>query len=315
GDLPANYLSGDAPKQVYRMTDRQAARVSIAQREKYAKESLAPRFAAPGRRWYADNSREPIRDETLRDGLIRVGAVMLRPGVATTSGKPRYALGSSFAALFAPDLSGEDLADAVSRWQQGNLTPGARARIEILRQGVVAGDEGVLVTFPNGETRRMAAGPSSLIAKAVVEQFAPRYLIRPGVLWLSESQTKVVLRDDALASRIGLSIDPQRNLPDLILVDVGPPEPLLVFVEVVATDGPVTSARRQALLDIATTAGFRPEQIAFVTAYWDRSLAAFKKTVEALSWQSFAWFASEPDQIIMLRDSTAHPARLVDLLR
>ena len=78
-----------APKQVYRMTDRQAARVGSAQREKYSEDSLTPRFAAPGKRWYADNSREPLRDETLRDGLIRVGAVMVKPGVATTSGKPR----------------------------------------------------------------------------------------------------------------------------------------------------------------------------------------------------------------------------------
>jgi len=161
----------------------------------------------------------------------------------------------------------------------------------------------------------MAAGRSSLIARAVVEQFAPRYLMRPGVLWLSESRTKVVLRDDALASRIGLHIDPQRNLPDLILVDVGPPEPLLVFVEIVATDGPVTPARRQALSSIATTAGFRQEQIAFVTAYWDRSVTAVKRTIEALSWQSFAWFVSEPEKIIVLRDSAEQPARLVDLLQ
>ena len=296
------------------MTDRQATRLRVSDREKYASKSLAPRFAAAGRRWYADNSREPIRDETLRDGLIPLGAVVVRPGIATTSGRPRYALTESFAVLFDPALRGQPLADAISRWQRENLTSGARARIEFLRQGLVATDEGVLVAFPNGETRRMASGPSSVIAKAVVEQFAPRYLLRPGVLWLSESQTKVVLRDDALASRIGLTIDPQRNLPDLILVDIGPPDPLLVFVEIVATDGPVTPARRQALLDIATSAGFRSDQVAFVTAYRDRSARAVKKTINALAWRSFAWFASEPENVVILRDGTARPARLIDLL-
>ena len=164
-----------APKQIYRMTDYQARRTASAQRERYARDSLAPGFEAKGKRWYADNSREPIRDETLRDGLIRVGAVEVRPGLATTSGKPRYALTISFAALFNPELQDPALAAAIAQWQRENLTASARARIEILRQGVVVGDEGVLVTFPNRETRRMAPGPSSLIAKAVVEQFAPRY--------------------------------------------------------------------------------------------------------------------------------------------
>ena len=43
-------------------------------------------------------------------------------------------------------------------------------------------------------------------------------------------------RDDRLAKEIGLIIDPGRNLPDLIFVDLEPEMPLLVFVEVVAND-------------------------------------------------------------------------------
>ena len=86
----------------------------------------------------------------------------------------------------------------------------------------------MLVTFPNGETRDMEPGPSSVISKAVVEEFAARFLEQPGVIWLSESRNQVVARDDRLAQAIGLAIDPGRNLPDLILVDLGPTEPLLI---------------------------------------------------------------------------------------
>src|ERR1043166_4598126 len=297
------------PRHVYRMTDLQAAETNATERVSYAEE---PR--AKGQPWYADNSREPIRDETLRDGLVRLGAVISRSDLPTTSGKPRYALCVLFGALFDPALVDEAFTRAAAAWQQANLTPSARARMEFLRQGLVATDDGVLVTFPNGQTRRLAAGDSSAIAKAVVEQFAPRYLNRPGVLWLSESRNKVVLSDEAFMSGIGLRIDAQRILPDLILIDAGPSDPLLVFVEIVATDGPVTPSRQQALLDIATSAGFRPDQVAFVTAYLDRGAAAFKKTVDAIAWRSFAWFASEPDQIVVLRDGSQRPARLIDLL-
>ncbi len=291
-----------APRQVYRMTEQQALRTSDAERHKYAEASARPRFVPRGKRWYADNTREPIRDETLRDGLVAIGAVAVRPDVTTTSSKPRYALQASFAALFDPDLANPALANAIDQWRATHLSPSALARVTLLAKGVTAGAEGVLVVFPNGETRRMAPGPSSVIAKAVVEEFSRRFLGRPGVLWLSESETKVVARDDALAARLGLRIDIQRHLPDLLLVDLEPRDPLLVFIEVVATDGAVTAERQAALRAIATDAGFHPRQIAFVSAFMDRDGQAFRRNVSRLAWGSFAWFVSEPDRIVLFHE-------------
>ena len=162
----------------------------------------------------------------------------------------------------------------------------------------------MLVTFPNSETRQMAPGPSSIISKAVVEVFAPRFLESPGVIWLSESRNKVVARDDELAKAIGLAIQPDLNLPDLILVDLGSAEPLIVFVEVVANTGAVSESRKDALMAVATEAGFKESQVAFVTAFADRSHAAFKRSVSELAWRSFAWFMAEPDHIMVLRQGT-----------
>ena len=136
------------------------------------------------------------------------------------------------------------------------------------------------------------------------------------MIWLSESRNQVVARDDRLAKEIGLTIQPDRNLPDLILVDIGPAEPLLVFVEVVATAGPVSEARQTALMVIATEAGFSEDHVAFVTAYADRDETAFKGSVSELAWRSFAWFMSEPDHIVVLqRGFDAEPVRLSDLMR
>jgi hypothetical protein len=39
---------------------------------------------------------------------------------------------------------------------------------------------------------------------------------------------------------------------------------------------------------------------AFVTAYLDRSHSAFKKTIPELAWNSFVWFAAEPEHLIIL---------------
>jgi len=276
--------------------------------------SLKPSKSAIPGRWYAANTREPIRDETLREGLIPTGAVKEREGLPTTSAKPRYALTQDFAELFKPEFIGDALQAAILAWQKSSLTAGALARIAILRRGAVATDGGVMVTFPNGETRRMQVGPSSDISKAVIEEFAPRFLEHPGVIFLSESGNKVVARDEQLAEAIGLKIQSNKNLPDIILVDLGPVHPLLVFVEVVATDGPIGETRKAALLRITERAGFPPENIAFVTAYLDRSNSAFKKTVDALAWGSFAWFMSEPNEIFALLDGTLKTKKLIEIL-
>jgi len=162
---------------------------------------------------------------------------------------------------------------------------------------------GVRVTFPSGETRLLAPGPSSIITRAVIEVFANRFRTSPVVQWLSERGNKVVVRDDAIANAIGLAIEPGKNLPDLVMADLGPREPLILFVEVVATDGAMTERRRDAIHEITDAAGFDRKQVAFLTAYQDRQSAGFRKTVGQLVWGSFAWFVSEPTKLLVLHDN------------
>ena len=303
------------PDQVTRMTDAQAALAEDQDREAWLTESMRPTAGYIEGQWYAANTREPIRDETLREGMVRMGAVKEREGLPTTSPRPRYALAEEFARLFDSGLTGEALQAGIEEWRRANLSSGALARVAIMRRGAVAPEGRLLVTFPSAETRRMEPGPSSVISRAVVEEIAPRFLEQPGVIWLRESRNQVVARDDRLAQDIGLTIQPDRNLPDLILVDLGPVEPLLVFVEVVATAGPVSEARQAALMSVATEAGFSENQVAFLTAYADRDDAAFKASVSELAWRSFAWFMSEPDHIVALhRGAGAEQVRLSDLM-
>jgi len=302
------------PVHVYRMTDKQALKRSDADRSAYCKAVVGKRKKIAGKRWYADNTREPIRDETLRGGLVAIGAVSARDDIPTTSGVPRYALKREFAALFSPVLQGAALADAIADFQKNSLSKSALARVAIVRSGVIASDNGTLVRFPSGETRKLSPGPSSAICQSIVEVFSGKFLTKPVVLWLSESGNKVVVRDDKLASSIGLKIEADKNLPDLILVDLGPSSPLIIFVEIVATDGAITPQRQESLYRITDAAGFGRHQIAFVTAYQDRSTAGFKKTVSHLAWNSFAWFASEPENLVHLRDGEQGLARITEIL-
>jgi hypothetical protein len=295
------------PSHIYFMTQEQAANVDDAERAEWFRLSIKPGYRPLGTRWYADTTREPVRDETLRSGFIVCRAVIERDGVPTTSSIPKYALDRDFAALFDSDLENATLASAITAWRASHLSKAALTRQHLVKQGASAAAKSAIpVTFPNGETRTLTAGPSSVITKAVIEQFAPRFLKQPTVLWLSESGNKVVARDEALASALKLKIDASRALPDIILVDLcadsGGHEILVVFIEVVATDGPINRERKAVLTDLAVKAGFDEKHLAFLTAYLDRAGSPFKKNVPELAWGSYAWFVSEPDHIIRLYD-------------
>jgi hypothetical protein len=290
-----------SPKHVYRMTAEQAEKITDNERKEYYN-SILKRKTIQGKRWYQDNTREPIRDETLKEGLVAIGVVTVDQNVPTTSGKGRYALKKNFYKLFDPFLSGDELTAAIIKWQEENLSRNALARVQILKGGGDAENK-ILVTLPNKETRFLQQGPSSVIAKAVIEIFATKFLSKPFLLWLSESGNKVVEKDDALATRLGINIDVSKHLPDIIMVDLGDEKKLsFIFIEVVATDGPLTASRQEAFFRLTDKAGYKRTQVLFVTAYLDRQSPAFKKTIPELAWNSFAWFVSEPDNIFILKE-------------
>lgn len=303
------------PSQVTDMTDDQSISLDDASRNAWITSSLSSKKVRPTSAWYAPNSREPIRDETIRSGFIPCRAIVERTAIPTTSSKPKYALNASFAALFGDDLQGERLNEAISAWQKAHLNKAALTRLQLLKSGATVAEDSVSVTFPNGEKRSLAPGPSSMIAKAVIEVFAPRFLKSPAVLWLSESGNKVVVQDEKLAKSLGLKIDVSKALPDIILVDLGEDatgaDMLVVFSEVVATDGPIDRERKIALTLLALEAGFGEHHLAFLTAFLDRGAAPFKKSISDLAWGSYAWFASEPNHLIDLRDG--NPRKLFEI--
>src|SRR5258708_27110969 len=216
-----------------------------------------------------------------------------RRGVSRTSPQGRYALQRNFAALFEPTLSGPVFEQAAEAWRTHNLSAAALARAALVRASAVTASGNIIIQFPGGSSIVVPPGPSSRITKAVVEVFAPGFLGDPRVVWVSDSATKRPYRDAPLESALQITLDVAQLLPDLVLVDLSPPgrngKVLIVFVEVVASDGPVTEQRKQALLELIgrSPRGYGPDDAAFVTACSDRSAAPPKRTLPTLAWRSF----------------------------
>jgi hypothetical protein len=291
------------PSHIYFYTENQAAKTGNDDREYWVKHSIKPGFRPEGVRWYADTTKEPIRDETLR-ALVDLNAVGKLSGIATTSSKPTFWLKADFAQLFDPACAGPILDAAVAAWQAKHLSPAARARMAILAAGMVKKSDEIMVACPDGTIAKLSPGPSSNISKDVVEVFSQQFLKAPALLWLSESGNKIRHRDEATAKAVGIKIDKAKVLPDIILVNIGESgtDTSLVFVEVVATDGPMNQGRKDLLLEYVRASGFPEDQCVFGTAFEDRADSAFKKCLPQLAWGTFAWFRSEPERLIWLAD-------------
>ncbi|MEM9290145.1 MAG: BsuBI/PstI family type II restriction endonuclease [Acidobacteriota bacterium] len=289
------------PTAVTDMTDKQSIQQNAEVRRLWLERVQGPkRPRNVERRWYSENTREPIRDETLRT-MVELGVAVERSGLPTTSPKPRYALALDFAELLNPGLNTGAFEELAEKWRQRHLSAATIARSVLIRHGAGGDGDHLLIKLPNGEARKLAPGPSAILTRAVVEEFAPRFLEKPAVALISESARKVSYQDEATLSAIRLSVDSSRTLPDLILIDLQVDPPLLVFVECVASDGPIDAKRRKDLEALAQSGGFKPGRCAFVTVFLDRSQALYRSFSGSLAWNSFVWFAAEPDSIISLR--------------
>ena len=247
--------------------------------------------------WYADNSREPLRDEVFREWL-RLGAMAHEASIPTTSPRPAWTLRGDFAGLFKPQLTGEDLAESIGIWQDEHLGTVGRARVMLARERAVA-VHAVEVRLPNGIVRPLAPGDSSLIIKGIVEQLAPRLLAKPGVVAISQSKKKIDVLDDELLRALGLTIHAGELLPDAVLFDGE--EGRFWFVEAVATDGEIHEARKAELIRWAAEHAIRADQCGFITGFLSRTHEAFRRRVARIAWGTQAWFLDEPPGSFALR--------------
>lgn len=291
------------PSTVIRFSHEQAVRCSDIDRMTWIGTCHAPGHKSLGQQWYADNTRETLRDDYIRNRAVPMGFIEKLEGVAPSSPAPIYSLAEPFAELFSPKLSGPALNTAIANWREEFLDPIALKRMRLVSSGIFGRDGDVFVTLPStGQTLRLPAGDTSIITRDVIETLAPKIMVRPVVVHLSMSDVKMRPELANNAESVGLTIDPKAELPDIVIADVPPKSKqlYLYFVEVVHSDGPITELRKKALMHIAKKAGIPESNVEMITAFNDRSAAPFKKRFSELAAGSCVWFRTEPHLFIRI---------------
>lgn len=287
------------PSTIIRFSPEQAELTDNESRLSWLATCQTPGHKPLGKQWYADNTREPLRDDLIRNRAVPIGIIEKREGVAPTSPAPIYALSDKFSYLLDPALVGDELSQATLDWQEKALNPMTLKRMKLLARGVTEKKGQVSVTLPNtGKVLRLAAGEASVITRDVCQDLSTRLMKQPIVVHVSISDQKTFPELVGEAAAYDLIFDPSSELPDVVIVDVGSDEGKVAFIEVVHSDGPITELRKTALLKIAFEAGIPASRVTLITAFEDRSSSAFRKRISELALDSKVWFRSEPDLLM-----------------
>jgi hypothetical protein len=149
----------------------------------------------------------------------------------------------------------------------------------------------VPVRLPGGGEIQLSPGAHSQLIKAVIEEFAPRYVPGGRLLYAGDTGQKWAAYDDKAMRSLGVAIDAHGKMPDVVLYF--PKKKWLLLVEAVTSHGPVDAKRHSELLALFhhSKAG-----LVFVTAFADR--VTMKRYLGDIAWETEVWVADAPTHLI-----------------
>jgi hypothetical protein len=147
------------------------------------------------------------------------------------------------------------------------------------------------VQIAPGEAIKLTPGAHSILIKAVIETFAPRFVPGAKLVYAGDTGAKWGYFDEPLLAELGVQVDAHGKMPDVVLYYPG--KQWLILVESVTSHGPVDGKRRGELATLfkASKAG-----LVFVTAFPTRALMA--RYVGEIAWETEVWVAEAPSHLI-----------------
>ena len=147
------------------------------------------------------------------------------------------------------------------------------------------------VTLSTGEKIRLSPGDHSALIKAIIEEFAPRFVPGGVLIYAGDTGDKWGYFDKARLAKLGVAVDGHGKMPDVVLYY--PERNWLLLIESVTSHGPVDGKRHEELgrLFAASNAG-----LVYVTAFPSR--AVMTRYLVEIAWESEVWCADAPSHLI-----------------
>lgn len=233
---------------------------------------------------YAENSRETFRKQAMHH--FRTAALIEDNGMSTNSPNYRYRITDEFLAVIKSiKPNGVVKSKALKDFQKNHLslTVLYASKKQIKKMPVQI----------NGISFSLSPGKHNELQKAIIEEFAPRFVPNAQCLYLGDTIDKELVKNKSTLEKVGFSITQHDKMPDVVLYCED--RQWLFFVEAVTSVGPMSPARIMELQEM--TKDVVAGKI-FVTAFLDFN--TYKRFSKELAWETEVWIAEAPDHMIHL---------------
>ena len=147
------------------------------------------------------------------------------------------------------------------------------------------------VRFPDGRLVKLSPGAHNKLQKAVVEQFASRFLEDPKLLYLGDTANKSLFIHTGVLKTLGFPITEHDKLPDVIIFDEK--QNWLFLIEAVMSHGPMSYKR---VLELELMLANCHAGLVYVSAFPD--MAEFRRHSSKIAWDTEVWIADLPEHLI-----------------
>jgi hypothetical protein len=147
------------------------------------------------------------------------------------------------------------------------------------------------VRIETGKEILLSPGEHNTLIKAVIEEFAPRFVPGGVLIYAGDTGDKWGYFDDAALSKLGVAVDSHGKMPDVVLYY--PEQDWLLLVESVTSHGPMNAKRHEELARLFAKA---TPGLVYVTAFPNRPVMS--RYLSEIAWETEVWIADAPSHLI-----------------
>jgi hypothetical protein len=236
-------------------------------------------------RKYAPNTRETIRRQTMHQ-FVSAGIVLYNPddpNRAVNSPKAVYQI-DSFTLDLLCSFDTKNWAAKLNNYFSQRQTLSERYAMEREFSQIP-------IKISRNKKILLSPGRHSELTKAIIEEFAPRFVPGGILIYVGDTGNKWSYFDSKTLAKIGVAMDSHGKMPDVIIYY--PDKNWLVLAEAVTSHGPVDAKRHQELKNLFANSS---AGLVFVTAFPNRSLMA--RYLSEIAWETEVWTADAPSHLI-----------------
>lgn len=237
------------------------------------------------RKEYAPNTRETVRRQTMHQFVDAGIALYNSDDPARPVNSPRAVYQIEPAALALLRTYGS------TKWHNSLTGYLAKRQTLAARYARVREQNRIPVQVAPGQKIHLSPGEHSELIKAVIEDFASRFVPGGVLIYAGDTGDKWGYFDAVSLADLGVNVEVHGKMPDVVIHH--PERNWLLLVESVTSHGPVDGKRHAELARLFATS---KAGLVYVTAFPDRSLMS--RYLGEIAWETEVWVADAPSHLI-----------------